>query len=47
MTKKPTRPQPPQPQQQKGDRNNIPQEVHREAERVAKNLMRLPPKPNK
>lgn len=41
--KKPTRPQP--PQQQKDDRSNIPPEVHREAERVAKNLMRLPPKP--
>ncbi len=43
---KPTKPQPPQ-QQQKGDRNTIPPEVHREAERVARNLMRLPAKPLK
>ena len=32
---------------QKGDSKNIPQEVHRRASVVARNLMRLPPKPNK
>ena len=37
----------PQTQQQKGDRKNIPEEAHRRAAIVAKNLMRLPPKPNK
>ena len=31
-------------QQHKGDRSNISPEAHREAERVAKNLFRLPPK---
>ena len=37
-----------QPQnQQKARRDTIPQEVHREAERVAKNLFRLPAKPSK
>ena len=41
---KPAKPQPPQ-HQQKDNRNAIPPEVHREAERVAKNLMRLPAKP--
>lgn len=44
--KKPTKPLRPQPKQQ-GDDSNIPKEVHREAERVAKNLFRLPPKPRK
>ena len=33
--------------QQKGDRKNIPPEAHRRASIVAKNLMRLPPKPAK
>ena len=37
----------PKPVQRKGDKRNIPQAVHREAERVAKNLMRLPPKTHK
>lgn len=39
--KKPTKPPPPQPQ---SSREKIPQEVHQEAERVAKNLFRIPPK---
>ena len=39
--------QPKKQNQQKGDRKNIPQEVHREASRVAKNLMKLPPKPRR
>ena len=39
--------QPKKQNQQKGDRKNIPQEAHRRAAIVAKNLMRLPPKPNK
>lgn len=42
--KKPNKPPRPQLKQQSDD-SNIPQEVHREAERVAKNLFRLPPKP--
>lgn len=33
--------------QRKGDKRNIPPAAHREAERVAKNLFRLPPKPLK
>jgi len=33
--------------QRKGDKRNIPPHVHREAERVAKNLMRLPANPCK
>ena len=44
MTDKPTKPQAPQPQ---SSHKKIPQEVHQEASRVAKNLMRLPPKPRK
>lgn len=44
--KKPSKPPRPQPKQQ-GDHSNIPQEVHQEASRVAKNLFRLPPKPRK
>ena len=41
--KKPTKP--PKPQKQQGNQKNISQEVHQEASRVAKNLMKLPPKP--
>ena len=37
----------PKPVQRKGDKRKIPQAVHREAERVAKNLMRIPAKPHK
>lgn len=32
---------------QQGDQKNIPEEVHQEASRVAKNLMRLPPQQKK
>ena len=31
-------------QRERGDKRNIPEAVHREAERVARNLMRLPAK---
>lgn len=34
-------------QKSEGDRKSIPQERHRRASIVARNLMRLPPKPNK
>ncbi len=44
--KKLTKPSSPQPKQQ-GNQSNIPQEVHQEASRVAKNLFRLPPNPKK
>ena len=43
MTKKPTKPRAPQAQ---SSCKKIPQEVHEEALRVARNLMKLPPKPN-
>lgn len=34
-------------EQQKPEQNRIPEEVHREASRIAKNLMKLPPNPSK